>query len=150
LSYTYSQTEERLNDSQSWRSADYDQSHVATFTGSYRLTATWDFGSKIKYQTGNTYTPVNDSVYNATLDKYQPRPGANDTNSKRLPDYHQIDLFFTKDSLYDTWKMSYRFGVQYLAFSKQVYSKSYNYDYSKEEEAGSLPPIPFVEVRGVL
>jgi len=150
LSYTYSQTEERQNDNQSWRSADYDQSHVATFTGAYRLTATWDFGSQIKYQTGDTYTPVNDSVYNATLDKYQPRPGVNDTNSKRLPDYHQIDLYFTKDSLYNTWKMSYRFGVQYLAVTKQVYSRNYNYDYSKEEDFNSLPPIPFVEVRGVL
>ncbi len=150
LSYTYSQTEERNNDSESWRSAEFDQTHVAVLTGSYRLTATWDFGSKLKYQTGNTYTPISDSVYNATLDKYQPRFDSDDVNSKRLPDYHQIDLFFTKDSLFNTWKMSYRFGVQYLAFTKQVYSRSYNYDYSKEEDFSALPPIPFVEVRGVL
>jgi len=148
VSYTYSQTEEKPNNDEDFRAADFDQSHVVNLALSYRLTATWDLGGRFKYHTGDTYTPIDDAVYNANLDKYQPRTTDEDANSRRLPPFHQIDLFLTKDFLYNHWKMALRGGVNYLSFRKQVYAKRYNYDYSKEEDINDIPPIPFIELRG--
>ena len=148
FAYTYSKTESRNNDRDEWRPSQYDQTQVLNLAGSYRLTATWDLGTRLKFHTGDTYTSVDDAVYNAGLDKYQPRQGDTKSNNRRLPDYQQLDLFATKDFLANTWKMSLRFGVQYLAYSPQAYSVSNNYDYSKEEYLSGLPPIPFVELRG--
>lgn len=148
LSYTYSVTEDRESDQEPWRAAKYDQTHVATLATSYRLTATWDLGLRYTYRTGDTHTPINDAVYNANFDKYQPRPRDEDRNSERLPPFTQIDTWVTKDFLYDTWKLALRMGVQYLSFSEQVYARNYNYDYTETEDFSSVPPIPYIELRG--
>ncbi len=150
LSYTYSKTQERDSDQESLRPAQYDQTHVATVAGSYRLTATWDLGLRVGYHTGDTYTPIRDAVYNADLDKYQPRADDAALYSARNPDFHQIDIFANKDFLFNTWKLALRFGVQYLALESQAFAVQYNYDYSKEEAVAGIPPIPYIELRGEL
>lgn len=147
LSYTYSRTETRETIDDGWKASDFDQTHVAQLVGSYNLTATWDLGSRIKYHTGDTYEPVDDAVYNASLDKYQPR---SDGSKKRLPDYHKIDLFATKDFLMDTSKMALRLGLSYLSFTEQVYSRGNNYDYSEEEDFHFIRMFPFIELKGEL
>ncbi len=150
LSYTYSESRQRDNGYEEFRDGEYDQTHVATFVGSYRLTALWDLGWRMGYHTGDTYTPVDDAVYNANLDKYQPRNDPDNRNSKRLPNFHQIDLFVTKEFLLNTWRLALRGGVESIAFTNQVYGKTNNYDYSDEQNINNIPLIPFIELRGVL
>lgn len=151
LSYTYSVTRERDNDDETYRNSQYDQTHVTNLVSSYKLTATWDLGGRIIYHSGDTYTTVDDAVYNANLDKYQPRPDADArAYDGRLPAYHEIDVYGDKAFLFDTWKMGFKFGIEYLAFKPQATNVQYNYDYSKEEYFTGLPWIPYIELRGVL
>ena len=151
LSYTYSVNRERDNDDETFRNSPYDQTHVANLAGNYTLTATWDLGGRLIYHTGDTYSKVDSSVYNTNLDKYQPRTDATTrVYNGRLPAYHELDVYADKAFLFDTWKMSLRFGIEYLAIEKQATNVQYNYDYSKEEYFRGLPPIPYIEVRGVL
>jgi hypothetical protein len=46
--------------------------------------------------------------------------------------------------------MALRFGVEFLALQRPVQGIQNNYDYSKEEYFRGIPPIPYLEVRGIL
>ena len=148
LSYTYSVTEERKSDEVDFGPAKYDQTHVANLASNYRFTGQFQLGSRLGYHTGDRFTPVTDSVFNANLDKYQKRPKPTDTNASRLPPFTQLDLFLQNDVLFDTSKLIFRYGVQTLAAERPVYGVQYNYDYSKEEFFRGIPPIPYIEVKG--
>jgi hypothetical protein len=150
LSYTYSKTQERDTDTEPFRDSRYDQTHVLNVVSSYRLTSVWELGTRYNYHTGDTFTPTNDSVYNANLDKYQPRDKPGDQSSERLPDYNALTFYATKDFLFDTWKMALKFGMESYWPKAQVSGIGYNYDYSKEQEQKGLTAIPFLEVRGEL
>jgi hypothetical protein len=151
LAYTYSRSRERDSLDETFRTSQYDQTHVANLVGNYKLTGVWDVGGRLIYHSGETYTKVDDAVYNANLDKYQPRTAADSRlYNGRLPAYHELDLYTTYDWLHDTWTFTWRLGVEYLALQNQARSVQYNYDYSEEEYFRGLPPIPYIEVRGVL
>lgn len=150
LSYTYSRTEERDSDRDPFRESTYDQTHVVNAVASYKLTAQWELGTRYNHHTGDTYTPVSDSVYNVNLDKYQRRDLDDEKNSSRLPNYNALTLYLNKDFLFNTWKMAIKGGMEAYWPKPQVMGMSYNYDYSKEEEQRGLTAIPFFEVRGEL
>ena len=151
LAYTYQMTRERDRSQDTYYTSQYDQTHIVNLVGNYQLTATWDVGGRIKYNTGDPYTRVDDAVYNSNLDKYQPRqdPDA-EVNNDRLQDFYSVNLYATKDILFDTWKMGLRFGVENLAHEPQPLGIDYNYDYSEERPFEGLPPIPYIEIRGEL
>ncbi len=150
LSYTYSKTKERNTKEDPFRDSPYDQTHILNLTGNYKLTALWDLGGRYNYHTGDTYTPVEGRVYNATLDKYQKRTRESQRNSKRLDDYHSLTCYGTKDFLFDTWKMTLKFGLESYWPKPQVMGMGSNFDYTKEEKQYGLSAIPFLELRGEL
>lgn len=150
LSYTYSKTEERDSDAESFRDSQYDQTHVLNLVGSYKLTSLWELGSRYNFHTGNTYTPISDSVYNVNIDKYQERTIKGEESSRRLPNYNALTLYGTRTFLYDTWKMALKFGMESYWPKAQVVGVSHNYDYSKEESQQGLTAIPFIELTGEL
>lgn len=148
LSYTWSRTRERLNEQTDWYLGENDQTHVVNLAGSYRLTAAWDLGGRLGYHTGNTYTSkLGEAVYNSNLDKYQPR-ATNKTNAARLPDYNEVSVYSGHDILFDTWKSTIRWGIEYFWFKRQAYGVRNNYDFTKEEYFKGIPPIPYLEIRG--
>jgi hypothetical protein len=147
-SYTYSRTQERQDDQSPWYTGSNDQTHVANLAGSYRMSATWDLGGRLGYHTGDAYTSkVGDAVYNSNLDKYQSRAN-NQINGARLPNYNELSLFSSHDGLFDSWKSTVRWGIEYFWFTRQAYGAEPNYDYTKETYFKGVPPIPYLEVRG--
>ena len=148
FTYTYSITRERDDDSQPWYKGTYDQTHVANLVSSYKLTSLWELGGRLKVNSGDTYTPRGNAVYNTNLDKYQPRDGGEGINSKRLPTYREMSLFASREFLANTWKSMARFGLEYLWLKPQVYGVQYNYDYTKEEYFTGVPVIPYIEYKG--
>lgn len=148
LSYTWSKTREKKDDTSDWYVSENDQTHVLNVAGSYRLSATWDLGGRLGYHTGDAYTSkLGDAVYNANLDKYQSR-AQNAQNAARLPDFNEISLYSGHDILFNEWKSTIRWGIEYFWFQRQVYGTRVNYDYTKEEYFKGIPPIPYIEVRG--
>jgi hypothetical protein len=148
LAYTYSVSEERKSDRDTWFTSEYDQTHILNLAGSYKISAYWDLGTRVKYNTQSPYTPVSGSVYNSNLDKYQPIYDTKNPYSARPPASNSIALFATYDALYDTYRLKYQFGVDYLSVGRRVDSVQYNYDYSEKEEMSSLPPIPYIQISG--
>ncbi len=150
LSYTYAKSENRSSDDEPYRYSEYDQTHVINLAGSYKLTAQWELGTRYNFHTGDTYTPVNDAVYNANLDKYQDRTLDSQKNTSRLPNFHALTIYATKSFLFDTWKMALKFGFESYWPTTQVVGVDYNYDYSKKVDETSLTSIPFIELSGEL
>ena len=149
MSYTWSKTEQRKDLASDWYPADNDQTHVLNIAGSYKWTSTWDTGGRLASHTGDVYTSkVGPAVYNANLDKYQSRVDQTAINNARLPQYNELALYSSHDFLWDTSKMTLRWGVEYLWFKQQVLSKPVSYDYSHEKESRGVPPIPYIELRG--
>ncbi len=150
LSYTWSQNRSRQSSGNPWHNAEYDQTHVANLAGNYRLTEIWELGGRINYHTGDTFTQKGNAVYNANLDKYQPRAGNIDLFAGRLPDYNELSVFAGRDFLWDTWKMNARFGIEYFWFKRAALGVDYNYDYTKESYFRGVPGIPYLEVQATL
>lgn len=149
MSYTWSKTEQRKNASSDWYPGDNDQTHVLNLAGSYKWTSTWDTGGRLASHTGDVYTSkLGPAVYNTNLDKYQSRVDQNAINNARLPHYNELALYSSHDFLWDTAKMTLRWGVEYLWLKPQVFSQDVSYDYSTETESRGVPPIPYIELRG--
>ena len=148
LSYTYSKTEEQQNSDAPWASAQYDQTHVLTAVGDYKFTGTFDLGMRYNYNTGNTYSTVSDSVFNADHDKYQQRPTPDDKNAGRVSPYNALTVYLNKDFLYDTWKLSVKGGMEQYWFRPQTAMVRYSYDYTEQVPITTLTSIPFLEARG--
>lgn len=107
ISYAYALSERRDRPGEPYRPYSFDQTHVATLAGSYKLTPTWEFGAKWQYRTGNPYTPRE----GATL-QIDPRNGDfiyipiyAETYSDRLPAYHRLDLRISKTFQFSNWKL---------------------------------------------
>ncbi|NBQ53290.1 MAG: hypothetical protein EBU49_06905 [Proteobacteria bacterium] len=150
FSYTWSKNRSRDASNQPWHNAEYDQTHVANLAGNYRLTEIWELGGRLNYHTGDTFTQKGNAVYNANLDKYQPRAGDIDLFAGRLPNYNELSVFAGRDFLWDTWKMNARFGIEYFWFKRAALGVDYNYDYTKESYLMGVPPIPYLEVQATL
>ena len=151
VAYTYSRNRERDKPGSRYRNGQYDQTNVLNLVGNYKITPIWDLGGRFVYHTGDTYTGVDHSVYDANLDKYQARSGLNtQPYNKRLPSYHELDIYAERDILYDTSKLTWRMGIEYLALQRQAQGVQYNYDYTKTTYFRGIPPIPYIELRGTI
>jgi hypothetical protein len=147
LSYTYSRS--RRNDhGLVWRRFDYDQPHILTASGSYRVGYGFELGSTIRYISGNPYTPVVNRIYDADYDMYRPVYGT--TNSARNPAFTQLDVRIER-----LWKRSWGSVAAYIDVQNATNRRNpegryYNYDYTRDRTVPGLPIIPSLGVRGEL
>ncbi len=148
LSYTYSRTLSRDSAQDAYVPAEYDQTHNLYLVANYRISTRWELGGRFNTHTGDTDTPVAYGVYNASLDKYQPRISAGSESSTRLATYNSLSLYAGHDWLFNAWKLNLRFGLESYWPKPQVLGTTYNYDYSKSEQQKGLSNIPFLELRG--
>ena len=149
-SYTWSINRQQDRDDLDLYPSTYDQTHVLHIVGDYRWGPTWSSGGRFLFRSGNTYTPITDSVYYTNLDKYLPRYDEQNKNSARLPLERSLSIFINKDLLYETWTFRLRTGVEGIALGERVSQITYNYDYSKERMIHSLAFIPYIELRAIL
>jgi hypothetical protein len=147
VSYTYSKS--RRNDyGLYWRPFDFDQAHILTASGSYRLGYGFELGGTFRYVSGNPLTPVTGSVYDGNYDMYRPVYGQ--VNSAHNPAFHQLDLRIEK-----VWKRGWGSLALYLdvqnAYNRRnPEGRQYNFNYSQSKTLPGLPIIPSLGLRGEL
>jgi TonB family protein len=146
LAYTLSRAERRDAGSHTYRLFDYDQTHILTVIGAYRLPRNWEISSRWRYVTGNLYTPMVGSVYDADEDEYAPIPG--EVNSDRVDAFHQLDIRIDKRWVYDSWILSAYLDVQNVYSRSNPETVSHNFDYSEQEIDSGLPILPVLGLRG--
>ncbi len=147
-SYAYVRSERRDRPGAPWRLYSFDQTHVTTLTGSYKLSPAWEIGAKWQYSTGNPFTPVID----ATLERHPTtglptyRPIYGDINSERVSPFHRLDIRVNKSFIFESWEMGIYLELLNAYNRKNVLTVDYNYDYSEQDVVNQLPLIPNVGV----
>jgi TonB family protein len=145
LSYTLSRSERRDHPGEPWRLFNWDQTNILTVAGAYRL-GKWDLSGTFRYVTGNPYTPVVASVYNANTDTYKPVYGA--INSARSDAFHQLDLRVERLFKIGRGSLAAYLDVQNVYNHQSDEGRTYNFDYSQSGIIPGLPIIPSLGLRG--
>lgn len=151
LSYTLSRSE-RLDqpddpDAQ-WRLFDFDQTHIFTLTGVYRLPRNWEVGGTLRLVSGNPYTPIVGAALDPTYETYIPINGR--VNSQRNPLFNRLDIRVEKQWLFDGWKLALFLDIQNVYNRQNQEGLIYNYDYTQSTVITGLPIIPALGFRGEL
>ena len=147
LAYTLSRSMRRASESESRVLTNWDQTHIMTLLGSYRLGGGWEFGARFQLMSGMPYTPVVKSLYSSTSDQYVPVLGG--SNSRRYPAFHQLDLRAEKFWQIDWVKLTAYLDILNVYANRRVIEIQYNDDYSESTYFKfPLPMVPSLGLRG--
>jgi TonB family protein len=149
VAYTLSKSERRDTPSDAWELFDYDQTHILTALGSYKLGRGWQVGARFRYITGRPYTPYVGGVVDYDAGVYAPLE-ASQANSARMPARHQLDLRVDKEWVFQSWKLSAYLDVQNVYNRENTEDIGYNYDFSQRDTVPGLPILPILGLRGEL
>jgi hypothetical protein len=146
LAYTLSRSLRRDYPGAPLRESTFDQTHILTVLGSYRLGRGWEIGARYRLVSGNLYTPntygffdENGSTYLA-LNGYPP-------NSSRMPLFHQLDMRVDKTWVLGRGTIGAYLDVQNVYNQGNVEGVSYNFNYTQSTYATGLPFIPSLGLR---
>jgi TonB family protein len=145
LSYTLSRSE-REDRKEGWNVFDYDQPHILTVSGTYRLGRGWEAGLLFRLTSGNPDTPVIGAIYNKDKDIYTPVYGR--VNSIRKPMFHRLDVRVEKQWKFDAWKLALYLDVQNVYNSRNSENIVYDFEYRTSQQIRGLPIIPNLGLRG--
>ncbi|HEY1585831.1 MAG TPA: TonB-dependent receptor, partial [Polyangia bacterium] len=146
ISYTLSRSERRDHADQPWRLFEYDQTHILTILGSYRLPKGFQVGLRFRYASGNPYTPVTRAYYDTNSYSYVPLYGA--VYSARLPAFNQLDLRVDKTFTFNRWKLLVYLDLENVYAAQSAEGVAYNYNFTKPEYLSGLPFLPVLGFRG--
>ncbi len=148
LAYSLSRSTRRATPEAPETLFQYDQTHVLTAVGSYKLGRGWEVGARFRLVSGPLYTPC--AGIGGTLDassaSYVCNGGVRPF-SERLPLFHQLDLRGDKTWDFKAWKLSTYLDIQNVYSRQNAEDISYNFDFSKRAYQKGLPIIPSLGLR---
>ena len=126
---------------------EYDQPLVLTAVSSYKFPRALQLGVRLRYSSGNPYTPVTGNI--RVLDgEHTFLPLYDTNNSSRTPTYFTIDTRVDKTWTYEKWRLTAYLDLQNTTNRRNVELVNYSYDWSEELYVYSLPILPAFGVRG--
>jgi hypothetical protein len=148
IAYTLSRSERQDHPDQPWRLFQYDQTHILTIIGSYKLPRGYQVGIRFRYVTGNPHTPVllGQGYFDSNTGGYVPLHGP--TYGERLPAFNQLDLRFDKKWTFNKWALSVYVDIQNLYNAKNPEGLTFNFNYTQVQSVSGLPFLPVVGIRG--
>lgn len=148
IAYTLSRSMRRDSDTSPLRLFQYDQTHILTATGSYRLGKGWELGASLRLVSGSMVTPRQYGFFDGTVGAYSAI--AYPFNGQRLPMFKKIDIRVDKAWTYKTWTLRTYLDLQNATNQDNPESISYNYNSTQSQYGAGLPIIPSIGVRGEL
>ncbi len=140
VAYTLNKSERQPNGSEPWRLSDFDQTHILTVVGVWKLPKNWQIGGRFRLVSGNPYTPYTGGVLDASTGGYVPISGP--INSRRLPAFHQLDIRIDKSFVWRRAKLSLYLDVQNVYNHQNSEFQNWAYDFSRSQPIAGLPIIP--------
>ena len=86
------------------------------------------------------------TVYVVDTGSYEAVSG--ESNSERMPPFHQLDLRLDKRWIFDNWMLTAYLDVQNVYNRANPVAITYNYDSTEQGVRQSLPIIPIVGIKG--
>ena len=83
---------------------DFDQTHILTVIASYQTEHNWTFGTRLRYTSGDPYTPFVNGIFNANNASYECIAGNPDT--ARAPGFFQADVRIDRRFVYNNWSFT--------------------------------------------
>ncbi len=148
LSYTLSRSERQDGPNQPTRAFEFDQTHILTALGSYKLGRGWELGARWRYVTGSPYTPWAGGIGDLDAGGYAAIPGR--PWSARSEAFHRLDLRVEKAWNIGAGKLSAYLDLQNVYNRQNPEGRSYNYNYSRSQPLAGLPLLPIIGLRGEL
>lgn len=150
LAYTLSRSVRKDGPDEPERLFNFDQTHILTAVGSYRLGGGWELGARFRYVSGSLNTPQTYGFYDATVGAYIPL-NEFPAFGRRNPAFHQLDIRVDK-----TWQLGG--GATLSAYldilnsynQANVEGVSYNYNQTLSTNASGIPFLPSLGLRGEL
>jgi len=125
----------------------FDQTHILTAIGSYRLGGGWEIGARFRYVSGSLRTFQQYGFYDLTVGAYVPSIAYPPFN-ERNPAFHQLDIRIDKTWIMgDGVKVSAYLDV-YNAYNQgNIEGVSYNYNHTLRTFATGVPLLPSIGLR---
>ncbi len=146
LAYTLSRSELQNGPGQPVYLSTYDQTHILTILGSYRVGRGWQVGARFRFVSGDPYTPNAYGFYDENNGSYLAQ-SAYPINGQRLPPFHQLDLRVDKTWTFHAWQLSTYLDVQNVYNQGNVEGTSSNYNNTLTQYTTGLPLLPSLGIR---
>jgi TonB family protein len=149
LSYTISRSERRDVAGEPYRPFPFDQTHILTVLGSYKLGRGWQVGARFRLTSGDLYTPIATGAYDATVGS-QLGSSAVPANGSRLPLFEQLDLRVDKEWTFRRGRLDFYVDIQNVYDANNPLGVTYNYNFTQSARINGLPILPIIGVKGDL
>jgi TonB family protein len=146
VAYTLSRSVQRDEDTGTYVPVEFDQSHILTLVGSYKLDSGWELGMRFRLTTGRPETPITGGTFNADTGRYFPNEGV--LGSERGPTFHQLDLRAEKQWTFERWRLSAYLDVQNVYNATNPEGTLWDYRYQENAPLRGLPLLPTFGVKG--
>ncbi len=146
VAYTLSRSEDRrAHTTGGYYLNTYDQTHILTVIGSYRLPYGFEIGGRFRYVTGRPKSPLihEADLYNAESNGFSGSFGAYRT--ARVTDFHQLDIRIDKYFTFERWTLDVYLDVQNVYNRQNTEATIFDYRYRTSYD---VPGIPFLPVLG--
>lgn len=147
LSYTLSRSERSVRGGP-YQVFDFDQPHILTVSGTYKLGWGWEAGATFRLVSGNPETPVIGSTFDTGTGQFSPIYG--EINSLRDPAFSSLDVRVQRYWDFEDWKLAAYLDIQNVLNNVNPQGLVYNYDFSDSEPIRGLPILPSLGIRGEL
>lgn len=160
LAYTISRSMRQNSPDSPEFPVSWDQTHILTVLGSYKIGGGWEVGARFRLVSGNLTTPrvcdfTNEAcdprrlnaVYHASTGAYSSFAFAT-TNSERLPAFHSLDIRLDRRWTWDWFTLSFYVDIQNVYNQQNVEGISYNYDFTARQYVTGIPILPSLGLRG--
>ncbi|HRC54566.1 MAG TPA: TonB-dependent receptor, partial [Kofleriaceae bacterium] len=145
LAYTYGRSF-RTNPTRGSGEVPYvlDQPHTLTVLVSAALTRNWRLGARVRYATGNPFTPVASARYDTGAMRWIPTDGP--ILGARLPAFTQLDVRIDRHwrTSIGTWALY--LDVQNVNNRENPEGVTYNEDFTRRSYTSGLPVFPSLGV----
>jgi TonB family protein len=146
IAYTLSRSLRRDAPGAPLRIFEYDETHVLTVLGSYRIGRGWELGMRYRLSSGYMYTPNAYGFYDENIGSYLPL-SSYPPDGSRLPLFHSLDVRVDKTWAFRWGKLSAYLDVLNIYNQGNVDGLTYDYNYTHMAYANDLPIIPSIGLR---
>ncbi|MHC4829726.1 MAG: TonB-dependent receptor plug domain-containing protein, partial [Planctomycetota bacterium] len=145
ISYTYSRALYKWDSGLDFVPFDFDQPHILTLIGVYKLPRNWQIGARFRLVSGNPQDPVQNGVLDAAGGFYIPLAGGH--HSPRAPVFHQLDLRVDKKWVLGRVSVNAYLDIQNVYNRRNFEAWQYSYNYQQRVVFASLPIIPSIGLK---
>ncbi len=135
VSVAYSKTDFTARDGIE-RAGLFDQRVILNLSGGYKPNPKWEFSGKFRFGTGTPYTPYDS----------QGKQDAQAYNSRRLPNFHSLDVRVDRHWNFSRWNLVTYVDIQNIYDRENVQSYRWNEREQKVESSSGIGILPSVGV----